>query len=154
VLRVPHGVVGRGRSGSGAVGCTGAAAGLDYVEWTYPASRITIRIPITTMGSHPKRHALTPQDLVHVRHGVTNVWRESLMTTPVIGALEAQHAAVNGFDDGIDDFTQAIGIPASQAAGWRDAVSDALLGDWTHLVTQSGDPFIIPRHLKREARRA
>ncbi|MEU8718569.1 hypothetical protein [Streptomyces sp. NPDC048663] len=128
--------------------------GLDYVQWTYPASRVTVRILLRTLGSHPRRHALTAKDLVHVRYGVTSMWREALMATPVIGALEAQHAAVHGFDEGVDYFAKAIGIPAAQTAGWREAVSNALLGDWTHLITRGGDPFFIPRHLKREARRA
>ncbi len=128
--------------------------GLDYVEWTYPGSRITVRVPIRTVGMSPRRDTLTPEDLAHIQYGVTNIYRETLCAEPAIGALEAQHAAVHGWDEGVDDFSQAIGIPADKTAAWREAVSTALIGDWTHLVTAGGDPLVVPRYLKREAQRA
>jgi len=129
-------------------------AGLDYVEWTYPASRVAVRVPIATLGMHPRRDTLTPQDLAHIRYGVTNIYREQLWAQPAIGALEAQHAAVHGYDDGVDDFSRAIGIPAAKTSAWREAVSTALIGDWTQLVTAGRDQLIVPQHIKREAERA
>ncbi len=67
--------------------------GLDYVEWTDPASRFTVRIPIRAVGMSPRRDTLTPADLAHIRYGVANVYRETFWADLAIGIPAAKTAA-------------------------------------------------------------
>ncbi|MGV9271215.1 hypothetical protein ACWDRR_42005 [Kitasatospora sp. NPDC003701] len=73
----------------------------------------------------------------------------------LISAFEAREAAIEGRDDVIDAFsTTWLRLPPRQAVRWREAVSQALLADWSSIISKHAAEDSVLSLLKAETRRA